>query len=466
MPYENELASKSSHSDIIQNPEIQAFLKQCEYLTPPSPQECEKLAANFSEAPSTEGVGLSAFVIAVDGSPYEASLDENLPSTKIGYIKLGAILIDLDDFAGLKDGKFVDPFRVAQLQDNNSSFTFFVPSANISWGGKQAVRDSFRALVDRQFQDEKTRFKKDDPSTSLRTTLFHLASRRSEENMHTGDPTKLKIHKCPSCGNGPLTLEDIPEPQFCNNCQEEIFPTDCLRIWEEVNDYQSNQVAINRLMNILEHLIPFHYIRCFADQAPVQLGGITFFVDGPLAIFGSAAWLHLSIMNYLVGINARLKRHGIPPMLMIGLQKSGQVVDHVNFIDKFLPFNRLFAIDDGYRYQYILAGREAAEMGFGYNTYYGQDFIYKTSSGRTFVFALPYPYESKRLTGIDFIKEKIKFENYPQLQRAIKLINHFESDLYQNAVIPVALAHHYTAISLRPGGRILDLLTKKGLNKT
>jgi len=464
MPYEGELASKSAHSEIIKNPEIQAYLKECQYLIPPSPAECEKLASQFSEVPSTDNASLPSFAIAVDGSPYEASIDEQLPSTKIGYIKLGAVLIDLEDFAGLKVGKYVDPFRVAKLQDNNSAFTFFVPSANIRWGGKEAVRDSFRALVDRQFLDEKTRFVKDDPNTSLRTTLFHLASRRADERLGTGDPTKLKIHKCPSCEFGPLTLEDIPEPQFCTNCGEEIYPTDCLRIWEEVNDYQSNQAAITRLMNILEHLIPFHYMRYFVDQAPVRLGGIAFFVDGPLAIFGTAAWMHRSIMIYLKEINNRLKKHNIPPVLVIGLQKTGQVIDHVNFIDRFLPNNRLFAIDDEYRYKYILAGREASKNGFGFETYYGQDFIYKTLEGRTFVFGLPYAYDTKNPAGENFIKEKVKFENYPQLTRAIKLIKHFESDLYENAVIPIALAHHYTAISLQPGGRVLDLLTKKGLD--
>ena len=43
------------------------------------------------------------------------------------------------------------------------------------------------------------------------------------------------------------------------------------------------------------------------------------------------------------------------------------------------------------------------------------------------------------------------------------MIKHFESDLYRNAVVPVALAHRYTAISLEPGGRVLDLLTKQAL---
>lgn len=42
-------------------------------------------------------------------------------------------------------------------------------------------------------------------------------------------------------------------------------------------------------------------------------------------------------------------------------------------------------------------------------------------------------------------------------------IDHFESDLNVNAVVPIALAHRYTAISLSPGGRVLDILTKDAL---
>ncbi len=188
MPYEGEYASKISHMEFLQNPEVRAFLDECEYLTPPSDEECEALAARFGEPPSIEDVKLPPCVIAVDGSYYESSLDEKLPSTKIGYIKLGAILIQLSEFDHLKIGRFVDPFRVAKLQKGNTAFTFFVPSANIRWGDQKAVRESFRAILDKQFRDEKTWFDKSDSRTSLRTTLFHLASHRPGE-MFTGDST-------------------------------------------------------------------------------------------------------------------------------------------------------------------------------------------------------------------------------------------------------------------------------------
>lgn len=464
MPYQGEIASKSSHSDIVKNPEIQQFLAECDYLTPPSDEECLAVASRFDEPPNIDDVDLPSFTIAIDGSHYEASIDERLPSTKLGYIKVGAVLINLEEFGALRVGRYVDPFKVAAIQNQNSALTFSLPSANIRWGGKGNVRDSFRAYLDQQFYGEKTRFDASAPRTSLRTTLFHLASHRPGE-MGTNDTEHLKIHRCPTCGGGPVVVEDVPDQQFCPYCGAEVYPTDCLRLWEEVNDFQSNQSAISRLMLALEHIIPMHYIRFLLRESPIVLARTSFFVDGPLAVFGNAAWLHRSIMIFLDEVNSRLTRRGYEPLLIIGLQKTGQVVDHLNLIERFIPLNRLFAIEDEYRYKYILAGREEAANGFGYETYYGQDFIYRTPSGRSFVFAIPYPFASKDLPEADFRHVKTEWHLYPQLARAVKLIDHFESDLYENAVVPIALAHRYTAISLSPGGRVLDLLTKDALGR-
>jgi hypothetical protein len=168
-------------------------------------------------------------------------------------------------------------------------------------------------------------------------------------------------------------------------------------------------------------------------------------------------------MHYLNEINLKLVASGQERLLIIGLQKTGQVVDHVRMLDRFLPDNRLFPLDDDYRYRYVLAGRDQAANGFGSETYYGQDFIFKTPSGRSFVFALPYPFTSKNEPGTRFVDAKIDLGRYHELARCLALIQNFESDLYENAVVPVALAHRYTAISLVPGGRVLDLLSRRQL---
>lgn len=464
MPYSGEFANKTAHVDIIKNPDVATFLDDCEYLKPPSEEEGTAMGALFQPISLTGDVKLPARVVAFDGSYYESSLDRRLPSTKIGYVRVGAILIQLDDFHQLREGEFVDPFRVAQLKQNNDGLTFALPSANIHTKGRASVRDSFRAAVDAYLYGPKTRFAEEDPSTSLRTTLFHLASQR-QGPLGTGDPTRLKLHHCPTCEQGPIELKDIPKAQFCSNCKAEVFPSDCLRFWEEVNEFRSNIEPMSRFMLLVEHLLPIHYIRCLRERPAELLATTAFFIDGPLAVFGNAAWIHASIMSFLCGVNAELVKKGAEPLLVLGLQKTGQVVDHIALIERYIAPGSILAINDDYRYKRVLAAREASENGFGAETYYGQDFIIKTRSGRTFVFGLPYPFTAKNHPGVDFIKNKTEMDRYAQLRRAVALIEHFEFDLYRNSVIPIALAHRYTAISLMPGGRVLDLLTRKSLDR-
>ncbi len=232
-----------------------------------------------------------------------------------------------------------------------------------------------------------------------------------------------------------------------------------------MNDFQSNQIVMTRLMMILEHLMPIHYIRHFIEEYPLLLTQAAFFVDGPLAVFGNAAWLHRTIMAFLTNANRKLSRLNAGPILMIGLQKTGQVAEYVQFIDRFIPKNRIFPISDDFRYDFIFGGRDPASNTFGYETYYGQDFIYKTASGKIFNFLIPYPFRNKDLGKGNFKTEKVKMENYENLSMATALIRKLESDLYRNAVIPIALAHRFTAISLEPGGKVLDLLAKQSIGE-
>lgn len=466
MPYQGERANKMAHADFVKNPDVARFLEECEYLREPTDEEIKEMSNGFVEPPSFDDSLIPERVVAIDGSLHESSINDRLPSTKIGYVKIGSVLIEAKDYRALRvsDGKFVDPFKVAKLQDNSSPLTFTLPSANIKWNGNQSVQDSFRAMVDHALHDNRTRMIDGDPSTSLRSTLFLLASLRPDE-MGTGDVNRLRIHKCPSCGvsgeKNPIELKNIDTPQYCpQGCR--IYPSDCLRIWEEVSDYQSNLQAISRFMSIIEHMMPIHYIRFLSDNSASTLASLAFFIDGPLAVFGNAAWIHGSILRYLHQVNQRLRSMGCPDILVIGLQKTGQVVDHCNLIDKYIEPNKIYAISDEYRYRYILGGRDPARNGFGYETYYGQDFIFKTKSGRLFVMGLPY-FDSKKVPSEEFLKQKIRLSNYTNLPRALALIDHFESDLYKNAVVPVALAHKYTAISFSPGGRVLDILTRRGL---
>src|SRR5690242_8585246 len=102
MPYQGEIASKASHQDLLKSQEVRAFLKGCDYLREPSPAAAQAMCAGFVAPPPTDGVSLPRHVIAVDGSLYESSLDDQLPSTKVGYVKIGCVLIDLAHYGALR----------------------------------------------------------------------------------------------------------------------------------------------------------------------------------------------------------------------------------------------------------------------------------------------------------------------------------------------------------------------------
>lgn len=153
----------------------------------------------------------------------------------------------------------------------------------------------------------------------------------------------------------------------------------------------------------------------------------------------------------------------------MGLQKTGAVMDHANLLNRFLPEGVIRVIDDDYRQKYITGTDEREDdYSFGYEFYYGQDFLFKTERGRIFNFALVYPFPNKKGgSWREFALKKVQLNHYgSQIERACDLIRHFELDLYDSAIVPVALAYRHASISLMPGGKVLDLITRAALAPT
>lgn len=47
---------------------------------------------------------------------------------------------------------------------------------------------------------------------------------------------------------------------------------------------------MSRFMQVIEHLLPMHYVRYLVENLLVSLGSIAFFVDRPLAIYKESYW--------------------------------------------------------------------------------------------------------------------------------------------------------------------------------
>ena len=226
----------------------------------------------------------------------------------------------------------------------------------------------------------------------------------------------------------------------------------------------SNQSALTRTMNVVERLLSIHYIRSIVDSLKdsfvEQLSNICFFIDGPLAIFGEPAKLHSCFLKYLDELNKEMRKYNKSDILMIGIQKDGIINDFLNLIKDKINNGDIYCLSDDFRNKYInFEKRPVASDTFGKETYYGQDFLYKNKKGNIFVFNVPYPFADKSKES-NFKQEKSNISNYKNIKIYTDLLDEFDCSLYENSLIPTVLAHKYTAISLAPGSKVLDLLSR------
>ncbi|ETO38641.1 MULTISPECIES: hypothetical protein [Thermoanaerobacterium] len=77
--------------------------------------------------------------------------------------------------------------------------------------------------------------------------------------------------------------------------------------------------------------------------------------------------------------------------------------------------------------------------------------------------SLPYPVPEK--TDETFKKYIFKYEAYNTLPVVLGLLNKISIDTYEDAVLPIALAHKFASISLNPGVKILEVFAKNYFNQ-
>ena len=114
------------------------------------------------------------------------------------------------------------------------------------------------------------------------------------------------------------------------------------------------------------------------------------------------------------------------------------------------------AVDDDYRYRYIR--QVDSESNFGDETYFGQDFIFRSGGSDAFVIGTPCPYRDKTKVGdVPFKVVKARLEAYADLGRALDVVRTFECDLFASSLVPIIIAHRHASISRVPGGKVLDV---------
>lgn len=432
----SEYASKSSHSFIINDPDVSGFLANCDY-----PKDIEDV--DFDKIPIYTVKNLTSNpiknVIAIDGGRTEIPVRREFPSSVLTFFQFGALYFTMADLENLYIKPFIEPSEISKLKEIQR-LKFILPTKNIRVSGMDTLKNSVRKSIYDFFMQNPQGDKKF--IESFKWLLF--------EDFHTSI-SFWNLASCPTCGQRDIKLKtEEMEKDYtfkCPSCKEIIYLTDTFRLHEIIDNEIGAGGIIGYLGNVLEQVVLIHLIWVILQIKPSLLNEVLFIKDGQLAFFGQTANIHEPMKALIIYL---IEKHSI---YLAGLEKSGAFVEHADEIaDKLTPGTAILLNND-YIYRYIIPGRPDAKDPYGSTTYYGRKVIYKADDERIYVVTLP--------TGNIAVNPEAK--DFPNIDIILQNIKKLKCDMYDSSLIPVSLVNNLVSLSNHPSSVILEKFARNNI---
>ena len=420
-----ERASKLGHVKLVEHEQVTRLIRQFERID---------TAADKPVGALTGKLDLSAaspieFIVAIDGGqaviPNEVRRDK-----RIAFIKVCAMLIRREDIAYLRKNPVIDPRDLARMFDGGIWYhPAVLPLAGIALPA-ESVKETIRRTVDAVLE-----------YTKLYDTLNYLVSRLWDPgyDMNLQTNPRAPHMNCLSCG----AVMGLPRNAINFTCPSCNYPHrlgDYLGIAQEAPEDWSREEAAMSLRGALETLTLFHFVIRYWQGNKDVLSKTLFLKDGPLLLRAQLSRLVEPIRELI----KRLRTEGVR-VFIAGLEKNGELVDHIDDIKKHLPDSGDFFLPS---VRYILeeiAGLQFDPTKYRNRVQYGSKVVVRL--GRDHVVALDIP------TG-DFLTDPAPddLEGFPEIASVLADMTSYSHD---NALIPIKLVNEYSSISERPSGDIL-----------
>lgn len=261
---------------------------------------------------------------------------------------------------------------------------------------------------------------------------------------YSGSPIAWTLASCPVCGHAKICL-DRPQMSaqhtfLCPSCGQPIYLTDVFRLHEVVDDELGAEGILGYVTTAIEQMILVHIIRLILRTKPSLLRQVLMIKDGPLAFFGQTANMHKPMRDLVRFL------YDFHDLYLTGLEKSGPFVEHADEVASLIDNGTILILDNDYIYRYVLPGKADPENPYGGTTYYSNKLIFKTRSGQMYVMTLPCPDVIPSPTEGDF----------RNLQVILTNIERLKCDMYDNALVPVALVNKLVSLASHPSSKILQ----------
>lgn len=433
-----EYASKSAHGYVIKDVAVQEFLQNCEL---PKVASSVSIPGKLHIPVSNSGLDPIRHIIAVDGGFNEVAVRSEFPSATICFYQFGALIFDVDDLENLAVQPFIDPDDIQKLKQIQR-IKLTLPVRNVTLKGETTLIESVRKTIYRFFMDEVDEGR-------LIETLKWLVFEEFDARLDT-----WTLAGCPVCAEPKVHLHKKElSREFvvrCPSCKSDIYITDVFRLHEAIDNELGAGGILAYVVTTIEQIILAHLIRTILFTKPALLDAVLFIKDGPLAFFGQTANIH---KPFRALVNFLFTHHNC---YLAGLEKSGAFVEHAHEIARLLEPGTVLLLDDDYIYRHIIPGKAEASSPYGRTTYYGNKVIFKSGTGHIHVATLP----TREVLSSPAEKD------FPNLHIVLRNIAKLRCDMYDDALVPVALVNKLVSLANHPSSRILQKFAKQSIGST
>jgi len=447
MPYDGEFAQHRSIRRLAESERVTQLLGTYRIRDRATVTQGLPLLVNPNISPAS---WLPSWVLAVDGSHVEVDVQNGYPGAEASYVTIASVLIDVAKMRALERARPIDP-REFRTLERAESIDCALPGRNVVRENDPSPKDSYRRAMFDVFRTVRMSAE----GESLLDTYEALLQYKPR----TAQEQRCPYEDCP--GDGEYIRGSNEYTCSCGE-RRPLFSTDALRIHERMNPIGANGAIFAEIMQVWERVWIIHILRTLeAKQWLSSLRRLAIVLDGPLAVFGQPAWLSQAIYQELCRLNqvARRFTNG-QDLLLIGIEKTGMFVEHLNNIDQSeagtrgqYPAQTVGLISDEYVKRHIVISDSTKP--YGEDTYFGRKFFYKTFSGALIVGTLPFLDPAHRDLN------RAEPSQYPRLADAVALLEQLVSSRYPNALMPLVAAHAEAAIPLNIGKKVLENLARE-----
>lgn len=429
-----EGASKTSHRHVIQDETVKQYLSEVAPRVKPGDIDMSQhTLVDYQECVDNPIKSFMAF----DGGYQEIVVEPGHPSAALCFFQFGALYFRRDDLDALKTAPFIDPDDMARLRQMER-LKLVLPLRNYVLAAESSITHSIRRTLQRFFAAPREGDAKSMLDT-LRWFVFRQYLPAAQQH-----PT-YTLSQCPHCQERvDLVAAQLNPTTFsmpCSNCSQELLLIDVLRLHEAIDDELGAGQIMGYVTTAVEQLVLVHFIRIILTSSPALLKEIFFFKDGPLGFFGQTANMHKPMLDLIAFVQTH--HHSL---FLVGLEKSGAFVEHAKEISHLLKPGQVLLLDNDYIYKYVTPGKANNTQPYAYTSYYGQKLIFKTLEEAVYVVTVPVP-----ALAIKPVASSIK-----DLQILLTNVAKLRCDMYDNAIMPIALANKLVSLSNRPSAGILQ----------